>query len=712
MEINLKNCWNIDEWKIFIEENNLNIKHAINWTWKSTIARAIKYFLDKNENDKNILIPYKYINSSEKNPEINSIIDSKKIKIFNEDYVKDYTFKKDEVLENSFSIFIENDTYKEWLKKIDDLVKNLRLTFQENKELDKLISDTDNFLNFIKISNKWDINKTSTILKWLDWAKRINNPSSDFLDYKNYLTNNSINSKYVAWQIQWKEYLWINEKECPCCVSKIESSKIDKIEKFSTEYKKADIDNFNKILDVIDWLFEYFNPQTQETIKEIKNNISDITDEQKTFLIKLRVEIEWFNKKLKKIKILDFYNLKNIDNIEDEVKKYIFDLENTSIYSYINSEYTKEKVNIINNTLEELIEKINQLKWKINRQKDVLKASIEKYKSSINNFLQSAWYKYLINVIEEENSDKYRFVLEPLDLGLEIKNASWNLSFWEKNAFSLVLFMYQSLSENIDFIVLDDPISSFDQNKKFAILNMLFWDMWENLRWKTVLMLTHDFEPVIDIIKNDLPKKLSDNKNAYFLENINWILTEKEIKKDNIKTFNNICLENLEKDINILNKCIFLRRKFEIEDNKGLEYNLLSSLVHKKEESDKQVYNEKLEKIELIWLTNEEVQLATENIKRYIPDFDYNKILKIILDEKIILEIYEKSWSNYEKFQIYRIIKDDWEWKVHIYDSIIKKFIDESFHIENDYLFQLNPIDYELVPLYVIEECNKDLNLI
>ena len=711
MKINLKNCWNIDEWEIVLEKWKLNIKYAINWTWKSTIARAIKYFIEWNEEDKQILMPYKFISEEDKNPEISWINDFKKIKIFNEDYVKNYTFKKDEILENSFSIFIENETYKNWIKDIDKLVKKLRLTFQENKDLDKLINDTGNFLDFIKISAKWDINKTSTILKWLEWAKKLNNPSSEFLEYKNYLIDNSINSKYVAWQMQWKDYLRNNKKECPCCISKIEESKIEKIKKFSTEYQKSDIDNLNKILDVIDGLFEYFNTNTQETITLIKNNIWDITEIQKSFLIKLRVEIEQFNGQLKKIKILDFYNLKDIENIKDEVKKYLFNLGDTSLYSYITSELTKSKVEIINNTLNELIEKISELNWKITKQKNILKSSIEKYEVNINSFLKSAWYKYTINVIEEENSDKYRFVLKPLNLDIEIKNANWNLSFWEKNAFALVLFMFQSLSEKIDFIVLDDPISSFDQNKKFAILNMLFWNLGDNLRWKTILILTHDFEPVIDIIKNELPKSLSNNKNAYFLENNNWQLIEKEIKKEHIKTFNKICIENLDKDIHILNKCIFLRRKYEIDENKWLEYNLLSSLIHKRKNPTKKVYNTKTEEIDSIILTAGEISETSDYIKRYIPGFDYYNVYNDITDNNKIKEIYKNSSSNYEKFQIYRIIKDDWKWKVRIDDSVIKKFIDESFHIENDYLFQLNPINYELVPLYVIEECNKDLNL-
>lgn len=230
----------------------------------------------------------------------------------------------------------------------------------------------------------------------------------------------------------------------------------------------------------------------------------------------MREQVYLFNISLKKLKILDFYNLKDIENIEEEVKKYLFDLDNTPNFSYINSDFTKEKVKIIDDTLNELIEKINALNWKIKAQKNILKTTIEKYEKSINGFLKSAWYKYSIEVVEEKNSDKYRFVLKPLDIDVEIKSASWNLSFWEKNAFALVLFMFQSLNEKVDFIVLDDPISSFDQNKKFAILNMLFWNLWENLRWQTVLMLTHDFEPVIDIIKNELPKSLSNNKNSYF----------------------------------------------------------------------------------------------------------------------------------------------------------------------------------------------------
>lgn len=67
--------------------------------------------------------------------------------------------------------------------------------------------------------------------------------------------------------------------------------------------------------------------------------------------------------------------------------------------------------------------------------------------------------------------------------------------------------------------------------------------------------------------------------------------------------------------------------------------------------------------------------------------------------------IYFSSSNNYEKLHIYRIVfenKDD-----RINSNIFQKFINESFHIEYNYIFHLNPSKYQLVPQYVIDECDK-----
>ena len=40
-------------------------------------------------------------------------------------------------------------------------------------------------------------------------------------------------------------------------------------------------------------------------------------------------------------------------------------------------------------------------------------------------------------------------------------------------------------------------------------------------------------------------------------------------------------------------------------------------------------------------------------------------------------------------------------------NDIIKKFINETFHVENDYIFQVDPRKYDTVPQYIIDECDK-----
>lgn len=63
--------------------------------------------------------------------------------------------------------------------------------------------------------------------------------------------------------------------------------------------------------------------------------------------------------------------------------------------------------------------------------------------------------------------------------------------------------MYYAQSQHPDLIILDDPISSFDSNKKYAILHRMFRNIGKrdvSLVGSTVLLLTHDFEPITDFI--------------------------------------------------------------------------------------------------------------------------------------------------------------------------------------------------------------------
>ena len=105
MNIEIKNCNNIDFAKITLEEKKLNIKFAPNGTGKSTIARAV--FLGANEDPERLkeLVPFKLRkdNPESKLPEVIGAGGLRNIMCFNEEYVDQFLFKPDELQNTSLS---------------------------------------------------------------------------------------------------------------------------------------------------------------------------------------------------------------------------------------------------------------------------------------------------------------------------------------------------------------------------------------------------------------------------------------------------------------------------------------------------------------------------------------------------------------------------------------------------------------------------------
>ena len=106
-------------------------------------------------------------------------------------------------------------------------------------------------------------------------------------------------------------------------------------------------------------------------------------------------------------------------------------------------------------------------------------------------------------------------------------------------------------------------------------------------------------------------------------------------------------------------------------------------------------------------MTPDEIDSGNSEIQELIDDFDYSKVLDIINDDKEMKRIYSETKNSYEKLHIYRIIFDN---KDKTDSSVIKKFINEAFHIENGYIYQLNPRKYQMVPQFVIDECDKAIS--
>ena len=361
----------------------------------------------------------------------------------------------------------------------------------------------------------------------------------------------------------------------------------------------------------------------------------------------------------------------------------------------MDSKETRNVVDPINAQLQQLSAQVEVLKGNINKHKSRIDKAIEANEESINGFLESAGYKYSVRIIPETESYKMKLIHD--DFSEHIESATKHLSYGEKNAFSLVLFMHQVLSENPDLVVLDDPISSFDKNKKFAILHQLFRGK-ASLKGRTTLMLTHDIEPAIDVIKGTAKVFQGSNPTATFLTCKEGRIAEIPIQRNDIQTFAQICRENISSLKDPILKAIYLRRHYEILDEMGVVYNLLASLFHERDIPT--IQNAGVDRA----MKTEEKETAIAKIKKDIPEFDYDSLVKELKDDAIMKKKYFDTHVGYEKIQLFRIIEGKHE------DAVITKFINESYHIENEYVMQLNPHKFESVPEYVIEKCTEILS--
>ena len=106
MNIEIKNCNNIDLAKISLSENKLNIKFAPNGTGKSTLAKAIIHGTAEDSSLLSELMPFKLkgSNPDDKKPDIVGAEGIQNVMCFNEDYVSQFVFKEDELLNNSFEL--------------------------------------------------------------------------------------------------------------------------------------------------------------------------------------------------------------------------------------------------------------------------------------------------------------------------------------------------------------------------------------------------------------------------------------------------------------------------------------------------------------------------------------------------------------------------------------------------------------------------------
>ena len=695
----IKNCNNIKEASITIERCNLNIKFAINGTGKSTIAKALN-----NKEDLSLLKPF----GKDEIPYVECDQKFNNVEIFDSGFVNNVVFNGSNVIENSFEVFIKSDKYDQQRKNINDLLNELKQKIIESGDLNKLnelLIKLSSKINYKKEKNTIDSRGMYSSIKS---EKNIFNIPKELNKYALFLSDKEKNILWSDWKNKGKTYDY--GEICPYCAEKFKQDHEKENEAFNLYYTKANVSNLTEFSNIINNTKVYLNTENLQKIEKcIKENISSA--EKDLIFTKFMSEVTYLKEKIYNITTFDSYKIEkedisNLSNILLDLKISYENLE------YFNNKILTKSIYAINSSIDEMIGKISDLQKEIGKMNSLVISKMSSCKKEINSFLKLAGFNYEFDIIkdgDEKNSITILKYVNSENEKIQVSDIEKHLSWGEKNAFALVLFMYYALSKNPDLIILDDPISSFDGNKKYAIINRLFsnkGDYVDSFYNKTVLMLTHDFEPIIDFGINHKPTK---ETNMWYLKNNDGVIKEQKISipSDVLSTIKFYYNESINEENNIISRICFLRKYLEhISTKKSSEenaYDILSSIIHG-DNLRRKIDNEHYEDLSITEIKNGE-----EWIRQFIKSFDSHKILTDNLNNRYILENYKMETNNYKKLQLFRVYLElsDNRDKLKEKNSIVLKFIDEIYHIENDYIFSLDLIKFDIIPDFIINSINE-----
>ncbi|MGK9149548.1 AAA family ATPase [Plantibacter flavus] len=685
-EVVIRECNSITEAAITLRPGALNIKYGPNGLGKSTIAHALEY---RAESDERLaeLTPFRHLRAE---PAVVPVVEGadeiKSVLTFDDEYVSTFVFRKDEVVENSFEIFINTDEYRAGLAEIDEIFESLKETFLEGVELNEAIGHFTELRDAFGITAAGKLSKSSRGSKALSMGGKLDVIPEALQGYSEFIKSDNP-AKWITWQAQGKEYLGLSDN-CPFC----STVSVDKTtaEKVSAEYNSAAVKNMSSLRAVIEKLGGYLDPEHLEQLEKLTKLLTDMTAEQERFLVNLHGEIVTFLNKLTAARNVSFHALREAGDVEIFLNGLRIDL---SLLHGLRSDATQDIVTSINTKLDEVETRIIDINKRISRQKRRVGQLIQENQRAINDFLSSAGYKYAVRI--EENGDSYRMLLEHQDKAGHLESAGQHLSYGEKNAFALVLFMYDARRRQPDLVVLDDPVSSFDKTKKFAILHQLFHGE-NSFRDVTCLLLTHDLEPAIDVVRT------SAKPVVHFLTGRDGVISEHPITSDDIMTFSEVCKQNIATATDPVIQCIYARRLLEVHGTRNMGYELLSNLLHVRDvpllkpNTDGEAP-----------MTRLEIVAGTNEVRELLPNFDYQALLADLKDAQKVKTRFDATDVGYEKVQLFRVFTV-LSPTVLTRDRIFTKFVNETYHIENEYVMQLNPQTFDAVPEYVVAAC-KDL---
>ena len=637
MNVNLKNYRNINELNLELDEGKVNFIYGTSGSGKSSIAKALLGEIGENN------IPYGKTNK-DVFIELNPIINKEDCSIFDENTQKQLLINRNEN-NNMYSIIFAE---KNELDKIKNDISILLSKINSKREaLFRYVSNVENMIKKINhkaMSKKGIFSAKSSIEKI---KTEIVNPK--YKTYSNFIHKNGL--EYVEWIEKGATFPLYDDNKCPFCSRKLTESKKEKIK---------------TILEI--------KPEQYSIIVDSQDVLTDIGISVPNFSYKREI------KKLEQ-ELYDAYNNKNIiNNLYNMVDSYSSNMLNINKMEKIKLSSSLKKlfpdfeeiINDFNNNLKEIKTKFGKYKTKTSK---IVANNLKR----INTYLElfSIQYKFSIENYDVAKQKATVFLISTKDE--KQMDRTENLSYGEKNFIALLLFL---LSNTKKYVVIDDPASSYDENRRKNIYE-LFYDFHNK---KTFLVLSHDqvfIKYAILGIKDKRTKKYIDNTGKIIcLENNLGNCLSKNIGVDDFGTLNsqiNDFIKNTEMPYYrmIMNLRLLAETSKSLEKNDKIVYEYLSAILHrhcracvqdelkKNETTEKEVLNIIYDKYKI------RLKMQPDDI---FEGFNYDDLTNF---EKVIYKREEEKLKRENSGKRKK--------------SYLEKEFDDIVHLNNKYFISLNP---------------------
>ncbi len=702
--VHLELCNNITSCDIGITRGSLNIKYAINGTGKSTVGKAI--FLSSQNKPLSPLKPFQLpLGIPASTLPTATGVEFSNVMLFDGDYVSQYIFQPSDLVKNAFEIFIRTEDYDSYKTQIDADCQAILKMFAQSSVIRTLADSLRELCNLVKInSDGRSISKRARGVKnTLESQKcALSTPPDNLSEFKPFFSDGLTSVDWAAWKLIGIDK-YSDKGICPFCAEPETGCKKEQTRLFSESFDKDSITFTSKLKENLEKLSTYINPEKLNSLLRLLS----IDGDRSTFelqLVKLLAEAQYILDRLNELATFSGYS---VDRSRlGELVAILTDKKiDTNILDYFNTDNFRSDINPLNEKVDEIISAVSRLQENIAHLQACLQRQVASRTKDINEFLLSAGFKYSFDIKIDGDGQAHALLLyNGIDeTQVPVDKPAEHLSWGERNVFSLLLFMFDAISKDADLIILDDPISSFDSSKKYAIINRLFMtgSRGNSLYMRTVLLLTHDMEPVIDYIQ--VGGKL-DNRyvNGFFMQNLDGLLAEYSIHKDVHILSTIILMKQIAKDENTpLPARIGCLRKY-IEHTtadpsvESISYNILSSLIHNREHP---TYDNNGE----FEMSSDDLIAGIEEIVGYIPSFNY-QVAKVQLEGKTLLEEFQRTSNMYIRLLILRMFVQRYSEakdRLKARNDVLRKYIDETFHIENDYLYSFDFRRFAVVPEYI-----------